>query len=885
MSKRVRVVALVGALLLLLTACRTDEVTMIDSHRDGQFVDVAGSVEVTGKLDPVWPLGGTLTVDGVTTPYADAGVDPDRSWSATVPLVPGELVREVEVVYTAPNTVRYRQMIRLLVGPSIADDLTSFSPDGVGMRFTNEGLAGLGPVIQDLSSGSFDLNAMLVGQEIATDMADATIYEAGAGNITLAPTVTASGVRTVVVLSDLYLGIDLENVDIVGSCRLDVEIPSVTIDGYYDLASYGNGTGDVDVNLKGGTPGATDGQPLVTIPTVGTEFTSGSCDPDTILGPIVGSIAGDTSQMIRDSFGGQLGDPDGAGPADSPIADAVEQALAGISVAGPVGGAVGANLQAPLIDVVEDDGGMTFRSDANFGTVDPVTGQPTCVGHPEAPDLVSTADLPSGVPAFGATTPSGQPYGLGLGISSSAFNQMLGAMVECGLLNSTVTHFELAPGFSVQLTASVLKNLMPKFGDLYDAETGVDSIFEIRVRPTAAPFLTGEPGPNGEPAELMIANLALDFVQVGYKHGDGTVTDAGEYQDYRWMTIMIDAPFGFDLAFDEGAGELLPTLTTPTAAQVNARITFNLIQQPEATAEALFEQIFPSVASGMASSFAAFPLPSFMGLSIDVLEVAEADNVWMLYADLNAAETTKLENFAVVDQSTADYEDDSAVGNSGAWRHRIKKTWSSTGANVALQSNLGADGIAFNSYQAGARARYTVTFDVVPAEGKTWRIDLAHSIRGAFTCKDEPTGSCRMRFRDGLQGTWQDRSDNGTDRPVAASVQVGAGPVQAFNFTPNPSSRSGSGTNSTEFTGSNAHVITGTTPETVTVTVEFWQRAASICTFTLGTCAFSEGEEASIRLGLSDTLSNNFTAGEYPGIGNRVANTDGHFLSIALSEL
>lgn len=874
-KKRIRVVALLSALLLLLSACRTEETRLIDSHVDGQFVEV-GSTVISGTIDPTLPPGGTLTVDGAPVDYTPIEQDPNRSWTTSITVEPGETMVELEVVYTRTDSVRHRQMVRFIVGPSIPDTLDGFSPDGVSMRFTNAGLAGLGPIIQDLSSGSFDLDSMLVGQVIPTDIATATIYEAGAGNIELDPTVTQHGVRTVVVLNDLYLGLNLTDVTIVGNCRLDVVIPKVTIDGYFDLTTYGDDTGEVDVNLLGGTPGATNGQPNVTIPTVQTEFTSGSCDPDSFLGPIVGAIAGDTSNMIRDAFGSQLGDPDGAGPLDSPIADAVETALAGISIAGPVGGAVGANLQAPLIDVIEDADGMTFRSDANFGTIDPETNLRTCAEVPGAPDLLSTADLPSGLPSFGATTPGGHPYGLGLGISSSAFNQMLGAMTECGLLNSEVNEF-----LGLPITASLLRNLMPKFGDL--DQPGSDALFQIQVRPTAAPYLTGNPGPNGEPAELRISNLALDFIQIGSVEPGGEVVDAGVLQGHRWMTIAIDAPFGFDLGYDDVAGELKPTLTLPEASQVNARITYNRIQQPEASAEALFQSLFPTVAAGMTESFSAFPLPEFMGLSIEVIEVAEQDNVWMLYANLNAAAVTKLANFTITDQSTSAWEEDDSLSSSSQWRYRIKKGWNSTGANVNFQSSLNADSIIAANKQAGAKAKYTLAFDVIPAPGKTWKIDLQQRINGAMTCVEEGGGGgrCYFGFQSGLTGAKTGTDGPFTNQPIRASVQVGAGTPQTFNFNA-PSTRDFEGNRNDAISGSNSLVITGTTQQRVTVVVEYDQRVQSRCG---GFLCLGDGHEASLRMGVGDTISNSFTAGEYPGQGSRDAKLDGHFLTVALSEL
>ena len=204
-----------------------------------------------------------------------------------------------------------------------------------------------------------------------------------------------------------FVGVNLDVSTLgIGNCRLDVVVPTATIDGYYDLAPAGDDANNVDVNLLGGTAGSTSRQPVVNIPTVQHEFTSGACDPDTpIIGGIISSIAGSSvPDAIRSSFVNELRDPDGTGPADSPIADAVEDALSGISISGAVGSAVDAHLDTPLEDIIEDGTGITFRSDADFGTIDPSTGLATCPPVTGAPDIHETATIPSMFPALGSTT-------------------------------------------------------------------------------------------------------------------------------------------------------------------------------------------------------------------------------------------------------------------------------------------------------------------------------------------------------------------------------------------------------------------------------------------------------------------------------------------------
>ena len=176
-------------------------------------------------------------------------------------------------------------------------------------------------------------------------------------------------------------------------------------------------------------------------------------------------------------------DPDGAGPADSPIADAIETALSEISISGAVGDALSAHLTAPFTAINESSAGLDFRSNADFYTT-PGASPQDCAAVPGAPRLPNTYDLPAPYTTPAGTTPSGQTYGLGLVISSSAFNQLLGAMTECGLLNQDMTTINLG-GSDLPVTSTLLSVLVPQFATALPANTPMI----IRLDPTFGPFL------------------------------------------------------------------------------------------------------------------------------------------------------------------------------------------------------------------------------------------------------------------------------------------------------------------------------------------------------------------------------------------------------------
>ncbi|MBN2621815.1 MAG: hypothetical protein JXA83_00545, partial [Acidimicrobiales bacterium] len=416
--------AMIFAVLLGAAGCDLGGMTL--HPPEGTIVDTE-TVVVTGELPEDALPGGEVVVNDVTGTFTDS-----HTWTAEIPMSPEGYVTVVRAVYTDPDGGRYVQNSALINGDKVDDG--EFSPDGVGMRFTNTGLAGLGPVINDLAGSSFDISGLILAQDPLIPPTDAgagvTItgkaYEAGSSGVGIDAASTEAGVVTAIAVNDLYIGLDLQLSGLIsGACKLELEVPTTTIDATFDLVPDAADASKVDVNQVGDPVVATEG--------VSYEFISGVCDPSTpLLGSIIDSQAGSAIEgTITDGFSNQLGDPDGAGPEDSPIAEAIETALAQISIAGSVGDAVKANLNAPFTQITEGGDAIDFRADADFFSTFG-TGASDCEQPPHAPDFTSSFDVPGAYPTLGGTTPGGDPYGLGLVISSSAFNQLLSVMTECG---------------------------------------------------------------------------------------------------------------------------------------------------------------------------------------------------------------------------------------------------------------------------------------------------------------------------------------------------------------------------------------------------------------------------------------------------------------------
>ena len=175
---------------------------------------------------------------------------------------------------------------------------------------------------------------------------------------------------------------------------------------------------------------------------------------------------------------------------------------------------------------------------------------------------------------------------------------------------ATLTEIPLG-GATLPVNSSILAALVPEFGTELPANTPM----LIRIDPQAAPFLTdAAAGPGGETAELMLADLHVDFVQpVG-------ATETAPATEVTWLSLAVDAPLGFDLDFDAANGVLAPTITPPAGSAVTTRVQANGIGADEDAVETVFSELFPNFVGGLSSSFSAFPLPGFLGLDLSVID-------------------------------------------------------------------------------------------------------------------------------------------------------------------------------------------------------------------------------------------------------------------------
>jgi hypothetical protein len=286
------------------------------------------------------------------------------------------------------------------------------------------------------------------------------------------------------------------------------------------------------------------------------------------------------------------------------VAAAIQTALEAISIAGPIGEAIGVTLEAPLFDVYEDTAGITFDSDARITALMP---------DPQAPDFTASLHLPALFPSFGANTPVGnQPYGMGISISSSAFNQLLKAETESGLLRTSITELDIGGG-PFPLTVGNILFLVPALAPL-----DPDTELRIDIAPTLAPVVTGDDGPFGEIADLRIGHLLAKLV----------VAETGA----TLVSIVVDVEVGLDIGFADG--HLSFTLGTIDSNQISLLIQENPIAANEAQLLSILQFLLPSLLPSLADSLGSFPIPSFLGLNLNMVEISKTGDYMGLYTNL-----------------------------------------------------------------------------------------------------------------------------------------------------------------------------------------------------------------------------------------------------------
>jgi hypothetical protein len=564
----------------------------------------APSVSVTGVVVGIDPsVIADVRVNGVSVPLA-----PNQTFTTTVALDAVAIANPIvaEVIGDSGSVVRDR--VTVMAGDSVADG--DFSVESVALQFTEAGLDTLEPSVASLVD--FDLATLLPpGTLVINDFCYQDSFAGCLGRVDVTihgappPSVASFAVDVDpqtnfaegdVILTDMDVTAKVKAVTGVGfTCYIDIHSNTTNIFGDYGLSPDAIDPSAVDVFQLGGIALAFGGF-------------SDSTDCDGFLGFIVEALIslfiGDVQDLMQSAIQNFLNTLDGNG--NTPIAGAMETALAGVEISGPIGQALGVDLETPLFTVDETTTGITFGSDGRITASLP---------DPLAVDLLASYHVDELFPTFGTLAPNGMPYHMGLCVSTSTFNQLLKAETESGLLLETLTEFDFGSGPG-PITAGLLSLVLPAFAVLDPSE-----VLHFQIRPTLAPIVTGDLGPGGELALVRAPHLLVTLVAAV----DGTVL----------LQAAVDTEVGLDLTV--AAGELNFMLGTPTAQD----ISFTILQNPLLANEAALETLLPALMSlafpSIADSLGTFPLPAFLGFQLQLVDANRNGEFMSLFLDLAPA--------------------------------------------------------------------------------------------------------------------------------------------------------------------------------------------------------------------------------------------------------
>jgi hypothetical protein len=585
-------------------ACTAPPLPQIESPLHGSFT-AASSVAVTGRVTGTLSQVADVTINGVSVlPLGGAG-----QFSLTITLDTAAVFNPIVAEVTRTNGRKVRTRITVIAGESVADG--ALSPMGVGMRLNDTGLDAIEPLLGDLVdldlATLLPVNTVLINNQCMIDTIFGCTGRATVRVINPPPSISSFGIGidslTNAVDGDISVynmavDVDIDGSGLVPDCGLHLTAAQTNIDGDYALGADSVDPSNVDVNQTGSVG--------VGFVSFNQDYTYGTCTWP-IIGDIIQLIIGDIEPTVVGGLQSFLADPDGGGPQDAPVADAIEVALAGISIAGPIGEAIGVTLEAPLYDVYEDTAGITFDSDARVTALMP---------DPNAPDLTASYHVPETFPTFGANTPVGHaPYGLGLSISSSAFNQLLKSETESGLLRSSLTEVDFGVG-PVPLTAGMVSPFLPALASM-DPSTEL----RIEIQPTLAPVVTGQNGPNDELGDLRVGHLLAKLV----------VVDTGGVL----LSLVVDVEVGLQITFVDG--QLAFNLGTLETDDIALTILENPLAANETQLTSVLLFLLPSVLPDLADSLGSFPIPSFFGLNLTPVEISKVGGYMSLYANLTPA--------------------------------------------------------------------------------------------------------------------------------------------------------------------------------------------------------------------------------------------------------
>jgi hypothetical protein len=294
-----------------------------------------------------------------------------------------------------------RDVVTVLAGVGVLEE--ELAPDSLGVRLTEQGFAAAAPglaaalpvdLAQLVPPGTVMFDNLCVVNGVLVCLAHVDVVISGspppsfaALEVALDPHPDFAEIRTTV--RDLFVRADvLDSITHLKLCSVNFRAGSAPIVADLALSPDPLDESRIDADLA----------------SVEVGFMDFAAENDCLLGVafdlLLPILIGDVEALAVQGFQDFLRDPDAGGPADSVLADLVEEALDELDIAGAFAEALAADVGVAFEAVDEDEQGLTPGLDTRLAPL---------VQSPVAADLAASLLVPGPLPAFGPLTPGGSP--------------------------------------------------------------------------------------------------------------------------------------------------------------------------------------------------------------------------------------------------------------------------------------------------------------------------------------------------------------------------------------------------------------------------------------------------------------------------------------------
>lgn len=537
-------------------------------------------------------------------------------FSATLPLDSQRAVNPflAELRNSQGGTLSLDRIV-VLAGSSVKDG--QYSPAAAGTSITDRGYQQIQPQLDQMliDSGILDLNAFILDQNPLFEVYEDDYYlvitgtAAGFACHSIELDSQAGQLASQALVYDIFVNYHARGGTSIGPIHIDIDcdgtlttqLAIMTTALEFDPTTPEPGR---EINVIQNSP-----VQIYLTPFYNT-FWDGPCDwpfLDEILNNI---LIPWTYSSVFEELDRALNGEDLQPGEDPPLAEFLESVLADLDLDDLAGNTLDAEVDSVFTTLAEEEEGSQIGLDLRVQVRN---------AHPLAPDLEASYHREQPLPDVRTYTPTGQPFGASVSMSTSAINQFLKAETEAGLLFLELDQLDMGNG-EEDLTAGMLGQYL----------TGMDALaphvpLVVRTRPTLAPLVLGQSGPFGELANIEISHLLIELA-----------LDVAGVPDKVYLTASVDFSLGTNLYFSSTGEDLQWDISEPGEIQLNVVVYDNALGIPPLEIPNLLLASIKAALPSLEQSMDTMPLPEFLGIRLQGLEIERDGEVLNAYFNLEA---------------------------------------------------------------------------------------------------------------------------------------------------------------------------------------------------------------------------------------------------------